>query len=217
MSSCVLLGAGCASGSRPMRRRGYHPPINVRLFNISRRKRQALSSSIPVRATSNSCCPKARRFATARSWARTHRLGPAWPRSAARKNGRDERRPSVRSGGSARSPIMSKAVRTIRWVRARYTFTPAARTRCSGCSPMKSRVRSILAGSCRGSEFTAKNGRKCGSRNPSASNGLFLLVVVFGLGLLLLLHDRLIATGGDGRSCRLLFFGQFQPGLSHVG
>jgi hypothetical protein len=33
------------------------------------------------------------------------------------------------------------------------------------------------------------------------------------LGLLFLLHDRLIATGGH---FRLLFFGQFQPGLSHV-
>jgi hypothetical protein len=42
---------------------------------------------------------------------------------------------------------------------------------------------------------------------------LSLLVVVFELGLLLLLHDRLIATR---RHCRLLFFGKFQPGLSHV-
>ena len=133
LRSRTLISRRATSSSwrtRPMRRRGYHPPINVRSFNITARKRQALSSPIPVRATSTSCCRKARRFATARSWVRIYRLGPAWPRSAARKNGRDGRRPRVRNGGSARFPIMSKAVRTIRWVRARYTFTPAARTHC---------------------------------------------------------------------------------------
>src|SRR5260370_31687187 len=56
-------------------------------------------------------------------------LGPAWPRSAGRKNGRDGRRLRVRSGGLARFPTMSKAARAIQWVRARYIFTLAARTR----------------------------------------------------------------------------------------
>src|SRR5215467_3163488 len=56
--------------------------------------------------------------------------GQAWPRSAARKNGRDGPRLRMRNAGSARFRTMSKAVRVIRWVRARCTFTPAARIRC---------------------------------------------------------------------------------------
>src|SRR6516165_8823573 len=63
-------------------------------------------------------------------WARMLRPGPVWPQSAARKNGRDGRQPRVRRGGSARFRTMSKAVHAIRWVRARCTFTPAARTHC---------------------------------------------------------------------------------------
>ena len=56
--------------------------------------------------------------------------GQAWSGVATvgRKNGRDGRRPRVRSVGSAPFPITSKAVRTIPWGRARYTFMPAART-----------------------------------------------------------------------------------------
>ena len=46
-------------------------------------------------------------------------------------NGRDGRRPRVRSGGLARFRTMSKAVPAIQWVRARCTFTPAARTHCT--------------------------------------------------------------------------------------
>ena len=53
-----------------------------------------------------------------------------WPRLAARQNGRDGRRPKVRSGGLAHFQTMSKAVRAIQWVRALCIFTPAARTHC---------------------------------------------------------------------------------------
>jgi hypothetical protein len=52
--------------------------------------------------------------------------GQAWSGVAMVGRKEDGRRPS----GSARFRTMSKAVRTIQWVPAPSTFTPAARTRC---------------------------------------------------------------------------------------
>jgi hypothetical protein len=51
------------------------------------------------------------------------------------------------------------------------------------------------------------DGRRTTARRER-EHRLFLVVVVFVLGLLLLLRDRLITTGGDGRNCRLSFFGR---------
>src|SRR5262245_47662834 len=106
--------------TRPTSRRGLRPPIGVRSSTTTARNRPARSWSIPMHATFILCCPTAQRFATARSSAR--RPGQAWPRLAARKNGRDGRRPRVRSAGSARFRTMSKAVQAIQWARALYLY-----------------------------------------------------------------------------------------------
>src|SRR6516162_1251123 len=65
--------------------------------------------------------------------------GPAWPRSAARKSGRDGRRPRVRSAASARFRTTSKAVQAIPWGRARSTSTPTAKTRSIASTARTSR------------------------------------------------------------------------------
>src|SRR5262249_27691818 len=88
--------------TRPTSRRGLRLPIGVRSSTTTARNRPARSWSIPTRATFITCCPTARRFATARSSAK--RPGLAWPRLAARKSGRDGRRPRVRNGDSGPLP-----------------------------------------------------------------------------------------------------------------
>jgi hypothetical protein len=59
--------------------------------------------------------------------------------------------------------------------------------------------------------------RITGQRRDEAANrgGLFLLVVVLGLELLLLLHDRLILNQ-SWSDCRVLLFRQAQPDLRHL-
>src|SRR5262249_3330607 len=63
----------------------------------------------------------------------------AWPRLAARTNGRDGRRRKVRSAGSARFRTTSKAVQAIPWGRARSTSTPTAKTRSIASTARTSR------------------------------------------------------------------------------
>jgi hypothetical protein len=115
----------------PPYRQAWIPPAYRR--QIVRYHRKEAPGTILVdtdaRYLITTCSPKVRRSATARSWARMLRLGPAWPQSAARKNGQDGRPPRARSGDSARFRTMSKAVQAIQWVRVRSTSTLAARTR----------------------------------------------------------------------------------------
>ena len=50
---------------RHMRRRRFRKPTSATSSTITARKRRARSSSIPMRAISTTCCPRARRSATA--------------------------------------------------------------------------------------------------------------------------------------------------------
>src|SRR6516164_1100018 len=129
----------------PYRGRGFHLPISARSFNITGRKHQALSWSKPVAPSSTTFFREARRFATAQQWARLDKPGPASPRLAARRNGRDGLRLPMRRGGLARFQAMSKAARAIQWGRAPCIFTLAGRIRCiastAPTSPNTSEVR----------------------------------------------------------------------------
>src|SRR5262249_40886954 len=86
----------------PYRQAWICPAYRRQVVRYHRKEAPARSWSIPPPVTFTTCSRKVRRSATARSWARMLRPGPAWPRWAARKNGRDGRRPRMRSAGSAR-------------------------------------------------------------------------------------------------------------------